>query len=102
MESIKAARDPPFFQAFAKQVCLTLCFFPFREVQVTCSKSRGKILLSTSFLSGTNFEKELMFYHFAEEMSHEDMGLLNAGRAIGGYGQGEVGDLRKNTPIISR
>jgi hypothetical protein len=43
-----------------------------------------------------------MFYHFAEEMSHEDMGLLNAGRAIGGYGQGEVGDLRKNTPIISR
>ena len=49
---------------------------------------------------GAYFKKELMLYHFTEEMSDENVGLLNAGRAIGGDDQGNIRDLDQGAPVI--
>ena len=74
----------------AKRAFPTLCLFPLREVNLTRLRSRGFILFFTTFLSWVLLEKELVFHHFAEDMSDENVNLLNAGCAGGGDNEGNI------------
>ncbi len=53
------------------------------------------------FLSRVHFEEEVVFYHFTEDMSNEDVGLLDAGRAGGRNDKGKISHFCNDTPIIS-
>jgi len=52
-------------------------------------------------VDGRIIQKEIVFHQFAEDMSDEDVNLLNAGRAGGWDNEGDLGDLYQGAAIVS-
>jgi hypothetical protein len=54
-----------------------------------------------STVDGRIIQKEIVFHEFTEDMSDEDVNLLNAGCAGGWDNEGDVGDLYQGAAIVS-